>query len=208
MPYKKQTCGKKHAYCSICRPEVAAKVGSKKGCIAWNKGLTGVQRGYWKDKHLPAKMRAKISATVSRSLIGNQRAKGNRFSHTDETKAKISMNRSPIDFTPELRARIAKGVAKAHIRGDYWGGPTCLEYALQMLLEDAGLEFNSQIRFGRYVVDSYVSSRNLVFEADGSFWNHHKDKEREQMRDNYLIEKGVLAVVHLDEHDLDPWREA
>lgn len=88
---------------------------------------------------------------------------------------------------------------------DYSRAPTGLEYALQMLLEDADLEFEAQRRFGRYVVDAYVPNRNLVFEADGQFWYWHKDKKREAKRDEYLRSSGVGAVVHLTDEDLDPW---
>jgi len=59
---------------------------------------------------------------------------------------------------------------------DYSRAPTSLEYALQMLLEDAGLSFEAQRQFGRYIVDAYVADGNLVFEADGQFWYWHKDK--------------------------------
>lgn len=107
----------------------------------------------------------------------------------------------------ESRARCAKAIAKLHASGHYFKGPTGLELALRKLLQTAGLEFQEQVRFGRYVVDAYVSSHNLVFEADGSFWYSHKDREREARRDAYLVGRGAVAVVHLTEDDLIPWRK-
>lgn len=80
-----------------------------------------------------------------------------------------------------------------------------LEIALRELLKKAGFEFEEQIRFGRYIVDAWLPNDNLVFEADGSFWWWHKDKNREVKRDEYLCRRGVVAVIHLDEHDLAPW---
>ena len=189
--YPIQICGNRHAHCAVCRPEVTDKIRQRAtGRPSGRKGKKYPGTGRWRGKHLPLEMRAKISATVSLSLIGNQRAKGNTFAHTQEAKTKIAI-----------------GIAKAYAQGAYWhNGPTYLEYALQLLLEDAGFEFEAQKRFGRYVVDAYVPSRNLVFEADGMFWNHHKDKIREAKRDKYLVDKGATAVVHLTEADLDPWR--
>jgi very-short-patch-repair endonuclease len=77
-----------------------------------------------------------------------------------------------------------------------------LEHQLRELLKQSGLEFQEQVRFGRYVVDAWVPELGLVFEADGQFWYHHQDKDREARRDGYLVERGVTAVIHLDDDDL------
>ena len=76
--------------------------------------------------------------------------------------------------------------------------------ALQLLLEDAGFEFESQKRFGGKVVDFYVASHDLVFEADGTYW--HQDKEYEVSRDKELMGHGIEAVIHLNELDLDSYQ--
>ena len=83
--------------------------------------------------------------------------------------------------------------------------PTVLEFALQLLLEDAGFEYEAQKQYGRYCVDFWVPEYRLVFEADGSFWYHHQDIEREAKRDEYLLRQGAIGVVHFDEKDLSPW---
>ena len=227
---KIKSCGKAHAYCSICRPDVARNVretpkpsghrhtdeSKAKMSASWRDGSREKQIALQKTPGY----RAQISVAVSKSLVGNQRAKGTKRTpkqlalikevHNTDKFKKDASKRTKAMFknNPNLRKKIAESVAKAHTRGDYWRSPTNLEYALQLLLEDAGFEYEVQRRFGRYVVDAYVSNRNLVFEADGSFWYHHKDKVREAKRDAYLIDKGVSAVIHLDEHDLAPWLEA
>ena len=120
----------------------------------------------------------------------------------------------------ETRDRIAVSVAKAHERGD-WDkyrstGPgrkrTNLEEALAGLLEDFGFRphddsdcscgscYREQVRFGRYVTDFYVPALNTVYEADGSFWSHHQDKDREARRDEYLRDTcGVAEIAHFTE---------
>ena len=146
----------------------------------WAEQCRTKQQGVYDQ--LPKKVKEKISRSGTR--------------HSEATKQQMSLSHRGMIYTHKKSCLCAFHSIPV----------TVLEYALQMLLEDAELEFEAQVRFGRYTVDSYVSSRNLVFEADGSWY--HQDKEREQKRDNYLIEKGALAVVHLDEHDLEPWREA
>ncbi len=205
-----KSCGNVHAYCGECRPDVADKVRRKLDAVrpnGWNRGR--------KTGPLSVEHRAKISATNKRLGIKPPSSLGRKQS--DEAKAKIRAanlgrkitwsDRTDRSYTrdPEWRRKVAIGVAKAHARGDFWRGPTSLEYALSHLLQSAGLEYEAQVRFGRYVVDFWVPSHNLVFEADGSFWNHHKDAAREATRDSYLRNKGALAVIHLNEIDLDGW---
>ncbi|KKM13561.1 hypothetical protein LCGC14_1715010 [marine sediment metagenome] len=127
------------------------------------------------------------------------------------TKAKMSRVGTTHSTTTKNKMRIAhEGMIYTHKKGcgcAFHTMPvTVLEHALSLLLQSAGLEFEAQKRFSYYTVDAWIPSRNLVFEADGSWY--HQDKEKEHHRDERLIEKGIVAVVHLDEHDLDPWLEA
>jgi len=123
---------------------------------------------------------------------------------SEQWSARISAALKGRRHSTEHKRKLAEA-AGIRMSKDYSRTPTNLEYALQMLLEDAGFEFEAQRQFGRYIVDAYVESRNLVFEADGQFWYWHKDKEREAKRDEYLRSSGVDAVIHLTDEDLDPW---
>jgi len=126
---------------------------------------------------------------------------------SQETRDKMSAANMGRVFSEETKHNIAVSAAKRAQRDSLLHNrkPTNLEYALQMLLEDVGFDFEAQVRFGRYIVDAYVASRNLVFEADGQFWYWHKDKKREAKRDEYLRSSGIDAVIHLTDEDLDPW---
>jgi len=142
--------------------------------------------------------RAKISAARVGQVIA----------HSEETRDKMSesrrlwhLNKSDTVETARRR-KLAEAAAHNHAAGIYHRGPTSLELVLRGLLQTAGFEFEEQVRFGRYVVDAWVPSHGLVFEADCSFWYHHQDKEREARRDAYLVDRGVVAVVHLTEDDL------
>ncbi len=70
---------------------------------------------------------------------------------------------------------------------------TRLEIAMQELLTELGVEFETQKRFGRYQVDIYVPDRQLVIECDGEHW--HQDKVKQRKRDRYLRHHG-LSVWH------------
>jgi len=118
-----------------------------------------------------------------------------------EHRAKISASQKGRKFSARTRALMAAGRAAYLAR---WPKPaTPLELGLYYLLSAAGLVFERQRRFGRYVVDAFVPSHALVFEADSTYW--HQDKEREHRRDGYLIKRGISAIVHLGERDLAPW---
>ncbi len=215
--------------------EARAKISAAgKGRTAWNKGLRGVQvswnKGLTKDvdsRVSSPKLRAHLSRVhesqigVKRSeetrekmrgpkSLGHRRAMsqgrlGMKFSDSHkENMSKVRLGKpTGRIFTEDAKRRIAEGrTAWLSKQGFPWP-PTNIEYALQMLLENAGFEYEAQKQIGRYVVDFFVADGNLVFEADSNFW--HKDKEREQTRDEYLIEKDIGAVIHLNEEDLISW---
>lgn len=100
-----------------------------------------------------------------------------------------------------MRAKFARAAARNHAAGVYRRYPTDLELALRRLLSEFP-EVIEQKRFGRYVVDAWIPSHGLVFEADGMFWYWHQDTAREARRDAYLLRHGVTAVVHLIKEDL------
>ena len=145
----------------------------------------------WRENFRTSMSRPEVRAKLRKAHLGKP--------HSDSHRAAIKAG-----MTDQVRIRMSISAAK-RIR-KHQTDPTSLEFALDLLLQDAGLEYEAQKRFGRYVVDAYVPSRNLVFEADGMYWYHHQDKEREARRDAYLIDgHGVSAVIHLDDNDLSSW---
>jgi len=118
--------------------------------------------------------------------------------HSLATKAKIGAANSHREWSPESRERMACSVSRYWAK---WPRPkTSLEKALHRLLRRAGFDFLCQQQFGRCLVDFYVPNYGLVFEADGKRW--HQDKGAEEKRNEYLIEQGAEAVIHLTEDDL------
>jgi very-short-patch-repair endonuclease len=129
--------------------------------------------------------------------------------HSAETRAKISAGRKGMNtgyhgggrprglkHSDESREKMARAFAnRSRKYSDTW-----MEKALALLLDQGGLVYEKQKRFGRCVVDFWLPDEQLVFEADGDFW--HQDKEKEARRDEYLTERGALAVVHISTCDL------
>jgi len=84
---------------------------------------------------------------------------------------------------------------------------TALEFALRRLLFAAGFQFLEQEPLAGYVVDAWVPSHALVFEADGPWhaWNENQGPARCAQRDARLVANGAAAVIHLSADDLIPW---
>lgn len=175
----------------------AALTGRKRSAETCEK-ISAANRGRRASAETKAKLRAIMTPELRAKISHKVSTTTNDPLWKEQHRIKILAG-----FTKQVRERLAEKAAQRVVS---WGKPTNLEFALDLLLQDAGFEYEAQKRFGKYVVDAYVQSHNLVFEADCSFWYHHQDKEREARRDAYLIERGVNAVIHLDEKDLTQYR--
>lgn len=120
-----------------------------------------------------------------------------------EQREKIRKTLSGRKLSSEHKQNISKGLAKWVAR---WPKPkTWLEVALSNFFDKVGFVVDEQVRFKNRVVDAYDPENGLVWEADGFYW--HQDKEKEQKRDEYLINCGIAAIIHLSEKDLLPWKK-
>lgn len=106
-------------------------------------------------------------------------------------------------LSADARRRIAEGRAAWLSQQGFPWPETPLETALYKLLACARIECMAQKQMGRYVVDAYDPENGIVWEADSTYW--HRDHERETVRDQYLLNYGVAAVIHLGEDDLRKW---
>lgn len=156
-------------------PEKRAKI---------SKALTGLKRPY-RPKSLEHRSR------IASALKGKPKSLGHRSKLGKYIR------------TPEALLRQAEG------RIRYWRqNPrpiTNLELALYRLLEYANFEYQKEVPFGPYIVDTYLPDYGIAFEADGDFWHQYGPRIiHDKRRDEYL--KGHLkAVIHLRDSDLSPW---
>ncbi len=77
---------------------------------------------------------------------------------------------------------------------------TSIERIVRQALTTLGLDYQTQVRVGRYSIDFHVPARNLAIEVDGTYW--HRDPTRDQRKDAFLAQRG-MAVVRIPERDLD-----
>ena len=146
---------------------------------------------------------------LSESHLGNR--------HSEETKRKMSVAHKGRRKSMQTRENMRLAQLRRYANGCECGtcsvcmpprSPTNLELALRRLLTEAGFRFEEQVPFHVFNVDAWVPSHCLVFEADGSYWhelNERKSPGYHARRERFLLTQGVLAVIHLDEKDLQPW---
>jgi len=131
---------------------------------------------------MAASKRGKKNPAQSERMKGNQLAKALKGRKQD----------------PEFVKRRLEGTAKFF---EKWNRPyTRLEIQLYKMLLHSGYSFIPQKTFGTRIVDAYIPELNMAFEADGSYW--HQDKQDMITRDNYLFARGITAIIHMDEKDL------
>lgn len=150
-----------------------------------------------------ADQRAQISATLTgRSLSAEHRAKigaahkGRTW--TPEQRARISATLKGHAVSPATREKLGEAAARQLSTTPRAG--TQPEQIMAAILEWAGVEFEGQRRFGRYVVDFYLPQSCAVLEVDGRYW--HRDRPPEQ-RDAALLGQGVSTVHHVTDTDLE-----
>jgi len=79
--------------------------------------------------------------------------------------------------------------------------PTSIELLLQNVILAEFPEVVPQKRFGRFRVDAYLPPPyHLAFEADGEYW--HRSKDRDETRDQLLLQEFRLPVVRLSESEI------
>lgn len=113
---------------------------------------------------------------------------------------------------PEFRANLSVAMAKAWNDPEYQrkvldgriaklkSAHTSIEVAIAALLDVLGIEYQTQVRMGRYVVDFYIPSKNLVIECDGDYWHStERAKVTDARKDAYLLSKGY-TILRLPEH--------
>ncbi len=167
-------------HCKICRPEIGKKVSRKLT------GKVGCRLGSSPSDETKQKLRV---ANLGKKL-------------SEETKRRIGKASKQAWKNPETRRRMIKA-----LHGRQKAVRTSLELALRRMLREAGFIFEEQKSFHIFVVDAYVPSHKLVFEADGSYWhelNERRNPGYHERRDKFLLTQAS-AVIRLTEHDLQPW---
>lgn len=108
-----------------------------------------------------------------------------------EFRARQQLGMQRVIATPEYYQAKAEGMAKAQKR---WRG-TDIELAVEAVLQTLEIGYETQKAIGRYVVDFYVPSKNLVIECDGEYWHDRPEMQAKDARkDTYFASKGYHVL--------------
>ena len=76
---------------------------------------------------------------------------------------------------------------------------TYIELILYTFLKDKKIKFEKQKLIGRFLVDAYIPSKNLVIEVDGKYWhNLDRVKKKDKAENAYLLKCGY-NLLRIDE---------
>lgn len=180
----------------------------KNGCIPWNKDKFGYSTSRKGQKHTPETIK-KISLSRQGKNLGNTHG---------FIKGQTSWNKGKIDvYSKESREKMSKS-RKGKYPKSYYAKlgaistakqnkikePTSIEKKVYNELKLRGLLFETQkLIKGKFVVDAYIPSLNLVIEADGDYWHSlEENKNRDKSKNAYLSTCGY-NLLRLSETEIN-----
>ena len=154
----------------------------KKGQVPWNKG-----------KSLSIAHRHKLS-------LSHKGKGGFRGRHSNETKEKLRLywknNHKGREYYKSISV---KGIQKQQTSKE----PTSIEKKVYQELERRGVLFERQkLINGRFLVDVYIPSLNLIIECDGDYWHSlERVKKKDHSENAYLTTCGY-KLLRLSEKEI------
>mgnify|MGYP001594210276 CR=1 FL=1 len=156
----------------------------KKGMTPWNKGLKGILIPWNKG----------LKGYLSKERIGEGNPMFGKH-HTERAKKNISNH---------LSKWLEKDGYKSLIKQQTSKEPTSIEKKVYEELKNRGLLFEKQkLVNGKFLVDAYVPSLNLIIEADGDYWHSlEKVQKRDKAKNAYLTKCG-FNLLRLSETEIN-----
>jgi len=133
---------------------------------------------YWKDKNRSEDVKRKISNKLKGRIL------------TEEHKKNIgkASKRMWNKIPKEERRERNKNSAKAGAIASQKANPSSIEKLICKILDRLNIKYKTQISFchGKFIVDIYVPSKNLVIECNGTYWHNYDKFPKQKIRDNNL----------------------
>jgi very-short-patch-repair endonuclease len=180
------------------------QVGRKKGCITWNKGIKCPQISMaLKNKPKSEEHKKSLSeARIGKIYIGSFK-KGHTGGmtgrkHSLRTKLKMSKSASGTKRPWAVQNAVLGALALSQLKS------TSIERKVYEELKNRGLLFEKQkLINGKFLVDVYIPSLNLIIECDGDYW-HSLDRviKRDKTKNAYLTKCGY-NILHLTETEIN-----
>lgn len=185
-----------------------AMIGNKNflGKTPWNKGK--------KCPHVSLALKGK---SKSKEFIENLRKIRTGWKLSEDSKKKISLSHKGMQFSLKHRSNISKSLKKKE-RGNYYKEigllgakalqfskqPTSIEKKVYDELKARGLLFETQkIINGKFLVDAYIPSLNLIIEADGVYWHNLDRVKKKDKAENAYLDKCGFNVLRLSEDEIN-----
>ena len=176
----------------------------KKGHIPWNKGIKApsISMGRKSKRKLIANKRRSLSESgIKNPMFGKK--------HSLETKLKmrgprpnfVPWNKSKSFLPKEHYQKIG---AISTLMQTNNSKPTSIEKKVYDELRLRGFLFETQkLINGKFIVDAYIPSLNLIIEADGDYWHGlEENKKHDKARNAYLTKCGY-NMLRLKECDIN-----
>jgi len=166
--------GRKH---SDEHNKMMSEIRKKNGCGKWNKG----KRRSEETKKMMSESR--------RGKIGNK--------HSEETKKHLSEVRKKMWQDSNKRPKLLEALKKTHQKRGY----TSIEIKVYDELKRLGFIFEKQkLINGKFLVDAYIPSLNLIIEADGDYWHSLEWSKNNDFRKNAYLKKCGFNIIRISEH--------
>src|SRR5690606_2810900 len=130
------------------------------------------------EAHIGKKVNITWGNKISAAQIGK--------SKSEEAKKKMSIGH--IGLRQSEETKIKRSIS---LRNAFKNKATSIEKKLYEALKTFKLQFEKQKVIGRFIVDAYIPSVNLIIEADGDYW-HSLDrvKKKDKAENAYLLSCG------------------
>ena len=169
-----------------------------KGQIPWNKG-----------KPMSEETKQKLSESHAGQVTWNTGKKidrekfpnfGHFKKHSEETRQKMSLIKKNNGLSKGHYKKIGlKGLIKQQNMKE----PTSIEKAVYEYLLIKGILFEKQkLINGKFIVDAYIPSLNLIIEADGKYWHSLDRVVKKDKAENAYLTKCGFKIIRLNEEEI------
>lgn len=171
---------------------------SSMGRIAPKTAFKKGHQGYWLGKKLSSKHKNKIGISGKGKLSW---IKGKKWSAQMRKKfSDIKKGKMPKNCTEgwRLKGKIRRQEIYENRE------PTSIEKKLYEELKNRGLLFESQkLINGRFIVDAYIPSLNLVVEADGNYWHSLPRTVKKDKAENAYLKTCGYNLLRISETEIN-----
>lgn len=168
-------------------------------------------------KYHTAKTKVKISQSVRdnpvRYWLGKKRSKKDRDNISLSHIGLLAGDKHPnwkggkpkcIDCGKQLVNYHAKRCVMCRVKNNEIKTPTSIEKIVYSELKTRGFIFETQkIINGKFIVDAYIPSLNLIIEIDGKYWHNLEHVKRKDSSENAYLNKCGFKLLRLSEAEVN-----